>query len=463
MPRYLLHEDIALRSYETIPFCYYRKGACKPCIISREEFSALLSCDGTDVLPEDDTVRSLLERGIIREKVSEDEALLPWQYYHYCSSDFAFGLTLEITQRCNCNCLHCFNATGNEVPKEELSLNQILQILDEAYECGIFFITLTGGEPLLHRDFTAITDAISERGIELTELNTNGSFLTEELLDRFRQKGYDPLIKISYDGIGFHDEMRGRAGMEDAALSAIRLAVQKGFRVMVQMNVNHRNESVILPSLSMLDDMQVYETRLIRTVETPRWKMLHKGESLDWEEFYHRSLELLQTYCSEDHAMNIWVWSLLKASPLDRTYQESFAKFREGGFKGCAAVCSSSRTIPAIGANGRLYPCLQASGYFDAHGIFLGSVHENSLDDLLKGPDYQRMICMTLDERAERHPECGSCEYFQICGGGCPAMGLLYSGAYGAADPTKCLIFKRGIHQKIKKLFADLGYQKLSL
>ncbi len=462
MPRYLLREKIALRSYETIPFCYFKKGAGKPCIVSREEFSVLLSCDGKDVIPEDDTVRSLLKRGVIREKVSEKEALHPWQYYHYCTSDFAFGLILEITRRCNCNCLHCFNASGSEAPKDELSLDQIIRILDEAYECGIFSVTLTGGEPLLHSDFMAITDAIYERGMELTELNTNGSFLTREVLDRFRKKGYDPLIKISFDGIGFHDEMRGRAGMEEAALSAIKLAVQEGFRVMVQMNVNRRNESVILPSLRMLDDMRVPETRLIRTVETPRWEMLHKGESLGWEEYYCRSLELLQNYCSEDHSMSIWVWSLLKASPSDRTYQGSFIKFREGNFKGCAPVCSTVRTIPAIGANGRIYPCMQSSGYLNAHGICLGSVFENSLEDLLKDSEYHRMICMTLDERAEMHPKCGSCEYFRICGGGCPAMGLLYSGAYGAPDPTKCLIFERGIHQKIKKLFDDLGYRELS-
>ena len=463
MPRYLLREDIALRSYENIPFCYCKKGERKPCIVSRQEFSVLLSCDGKDVLPEDDTVRLLLERGVIREKRTEDEALLPWQHYHYCSSDFAFGMNLEITQRCNCNCLHCFNATGSEVPKEELRLDQILHILDEAYECGIFSITLTGGEPLLHRDFMAIADAAYERGIEINELNTNGFFLTRELLHQFRQKGYDPLIKISFDGIGFHDEMRGCAGMEDAALSAIRLAVEEGFRVMVQMNFNRRNASVILPSLRMLDEMHVFETRLIRTMETPRWEKLHQGESLDWETFYNSSIELLQNYCSEDHTMGLWVWPFVKASPIDRTYLETYVKFREGSYKGCASVCSAARTIPSIGANGRIYPCLQASGYFDAHGFVLGNVFENRLEDVLKAPAYRSTICMTLDERARKFSECGSCEYFKICGGGCPALGLLYSGAYGAPDPTKCLIYKRGIHQKIEKLFDDLGYRQLSV
>lgn len=53
--------------------------------------------------------------------------------------------------------------------------------------------------------------------------------------------GCDPLIKISFDGIGHHDWLRNRKGAEEDALRAIRLCIENGFRVKVQTNVHRLN------------------------------------------------------------------------------------------------------------------------------------------------------------------------------------------------------------------------------
>ena len=78
------------------------------------------------------------------------------------------------------------------------------------------------------------------------ELNTNGFFINEEALLRFRSIGCDPLIKISFDGVGHHDWLRNRKGAEEDALRAIRLCKEKGFRVKVQTNVHRKNVSSML-------------------------------------------------------------------------------------------------------------------------------------------------------------------------------------------------------------------------
>lgn len=56
----------------------------------------------------------------------------------------------------------------------------------------------------------------------LEDLNTNGSFLDQTALEQFRKIGCNPLIKISFDGIGYHDWLRNRNGAEADALRAIR-------------------------------------------------------------------------------------------------------------------------------------------------------------------------------------------------------------------------------------------------
>ena len=65
---------------------------------------------------------------------------------------------------------------------------------------------------MLHRNFVEVIEGIYETAIYVEELNTNGYFLNQEALGRFKDIGCYPLIKISFDGTGHHDWLRNRAG-----------------------------------------------------------------------------------------------------------------------------------------------------------------------------------------------------------------------------------------------------------
>ncbi|MFR7952923.1 MAG: hypothetical protein ACLU4P_05255 [Ruminococcus sp.] len=49
--------------------------------------------------------------------------------------------------------------------------------------------------------------------------NTNGYFLRQGVLDQMKERGIRPLMKISFDGIGHHDWLRGRKGAEEGMQS----------------------------------------------------------------------------------------------------------------------------------------------------------------------------------------------------------------------------------------------------
>lgn len=81
----------------------------------------------------------------------------------------------------------------------ELSRDEWRTTLDK---CGVQSITLTGGEPILHPDFMEIMREIHRRGMMVRHINTNGAFITHEMLEEFRTMGAGPLIKISFDCLG---------------------------------------------------------------------------------------------------------------------------------------------------------------------------------------------------------------------------------------------------------------------
>ncbi|MBQ7850289.1 MAG: radical SAM protein, partial [Clostridia bacterium] len=93
----------------------------------------------------------------------------------------------ELTARCNFNCPMCYVHLSDEQVKQqggELTAQQWLQIAKEARDRGLVFALLTGGEPLVRRDFFEIYDGMKEMGI-LISINSNGSLIRGEILERF--------------------------------------------------------------------------------------------------------------------------------------------------------------------------------------------------------------------------------------------------------------------------------------
>ena len=92
--------------------------------------------------------------------------------------------SLEVTMRCNLRCQHCYIPPERRLSRKapELSLVAIQRILDEVTDAGCLWLLLTGGEPLLRRDFLDIYRYARAKGLILS-LFTNGTLVTERIAD----------------------------------------------------------------------------------------------------------------------------------------------------------------------------------------------------------------------------------------------------------------------------------------
>lgn len=111
------------------------------------------------------------------------------RYFH--SKGRRLGLPIagnfELTARCNFNCPMCYVHLSNEqvcAQGGELSARQWLRIAEAARNKGMIFALLTGGEPLVRKDFFEIYDGMRQMGL-LISINTNGSLLKDGILERF--------------------------------------------------------------------------------------------------------------------------------------------------------------------------------------------------------------------------------------------------------------------------------------
>ena len=104
-------------------------------------------------------------------------------YLHVRANKEAIPLsgTFEITPRCNFSCRMCY-VHENVSPSMEMSAKEWIELGRTARDAGMLFLLITGGEPLLRKDFPEIYTELRRLGL-MVSINTNASLLTDELLD----------------------------------------------------------------------------------------------------------------------------------------------------------------------------------------------------------------------------------------------------------------------------------------
>lgn len=111
-------------------------------------------------------------------------------------------LTLELTKRCNNNCIHCYNnlpANDKSAMEKELSTAYIKDLIDQAVDLGLLWILLTGGEIFLRSDFFDLYRHIIKKGV-LVSIFSNASLITPDHIHLFKK--YPPRdIEISVYGV----------------------------------------------------------------------------------------------------------------------------------------------------------------------------------------------------------------------------------------------------------------------
>jgi len=138
-------------------------------------------------------------------------------------------LMLEPLFRCNLACVGCGKIDyEDDILNKRLSVEDCLKAVDE---CGAPIVSIPGGEPLLHHGIEEIVAGIVARK-KFVYLCTN-ALLLEKRLDRFKPSPY-LTFSVHLDGMReHHDRAVNQPGTFDRAVSAIKAAKARGFRVNV--------------------------------------------------------------------------------------------------------------------------------------------------------------------------------------------------------------------------------------
>lgn len=129
-------------------------------------------------------------------------------------------LILRVTENCNSRCITC-NAWKNRYD-DELTTEEMRDILRQCRDCGIDGVRLTGGEPLVRTDIADIVRECDSLGFRDIYIGTNG-LLLEEKAEELIENGVTH-FGVSIDGIGkTNDVIRGVSDAYKRSVEGINL------------------------------------------------------------------------------------------------------------------------------------------------------------------------------------------------------------------------------------------------
>ena len=446
-------EQYELRGWEKLPYALVNRRALSPAFMKRAEFDALRLCSGRvdldmGIIPAQQRQLALrFEQLGIVERCEPGAGIEPSQEYRLYPARYIRTAHWSVTGRCNYRCRHCY-MSAPDAKLGELGHESVMEIVRQLGECGVRSVTLTGGEPLVRRDFMEIVDALLERGIVIPTIYSNGRLVTDALLDALEARGIRPEFNMSYDGPGYHDWLRGVPGAEGYAEAAFLRCRDRGFPTGAELCIFGANKGSLRESVRRLAGWGCRSLKVNPVGNVGAWKEGGYGLAIDMRELFGLYLDYIPQYYEDGLPLTIQLGGFFSASPR-RPEQYEIPLMRPCGEPESSCICGHARVVMYISAEGRALPCMALSGMELQKEFPL--ITEQGLAKCLSDSRYMRFIDTRVSEYLERNTECADCEYAHTCAGGCRASALESEpGALFGPDPYACELFRGGWAPKIR-------------
>ena len=329
-----------------------------------------------------------------------------------------YSVLFELTARCNMNCVHCYLQNVHDT--KELSYDKIIEIIDILYEKGIVFLTFTGGEILLRKDFVDIYLYAKKKGF-LVELFTNGYLFDDKIIDALAE--YPPLlVDISLYGAS-ENTYRKVTGLQNAFARVIqncKKLKKAGIRVSLKSPIIDLTYPEIKDMQMLADKLQipfVYTFEICNTIDRQDMPKMHQI-----------SLNKALEYEFANHYKQIQTEGRKSKSNYDEIINE--LRTNEKVYSCNVAVNSF-----VVDYNGKMCPCMKLRH----RGIKLEkNNYEKIWSDFKK---YSAQIA-TMDYK------CKGCEALYYCDV-CPAeMDFLYNDPeYRPENACKCAYIRKAFYE----------------
>src|SRR5579864_6852473 len=153
------------------------------------------------------------------------------------------SVLIDFTYLFNERCVHCYLDHDD---KGEMTTAEIKGILDQLAEAGVFFLTFSGGEVFMRRDFLELVE-YARRLTFNVKIKTNGVMIHEAEAKRLRELGVEQVqLSVYSHRPEVHDAITKLPGSLKRTIGSIRFLKSQGLKVTmsnVLMTVNRQDQA----------------------------------------------------------------------------------------------------------------------------------------------------------------------------------------------------------------------------
>ncbi len=346
-----------------------------------------------------------------------------------CENGFLWSVFIEMTYKCNCRCIHCYNPAFRGT--EQLSFEKAKEIIDDAVQLGCFELTLSGGECTLDSDFIQIVEYARSKRLKVN-IFTNGITLYDnpDLLKKIVSLyPYQVGISVYSAQKELHEKVTTIKGSWDKSTAVLEKLKQYGVNTQVKCvqlaeTVSSWRETIELAK--KYDSAVAIDVTLTPTIEGNKktWAHLVKDE------------DLIQLFSAPDSPMYVGNWTEPPEIKLDR----------DGPcYAGSHTVC--------------ITPQLNVTGCVSLPIVF-GSLKTERLYDIWtngiknKESELYKWQHITLD----KFKDCFKEDYCRFCHF-CAGMGMLEDKLFAKSELLcKLAKMKRDVFYSLKEKKGDTPY-----
>ena len=334
---------------------------------------------------------------------------------------------LDLTYRCNNDCRHCWLRIPAESPerKNELDLEKIREIVDEARKMGCREWNISGGEPMLRPDFMEIFDYVTTKSA-LYSINTNGTLITPRIARLLKRKGTKMIALYGADA-KIHDHITRNPGSFDAAMRGFAYLKEAGAGFIVQL-------------IPMRDNYHQFD-EMVRLAQSlsQYWRIgaawLHMSADGDRE----RNQEILRQRLDPEDVVELDRPDF--SNEIVMKGQKKKLCCHEGKEDFIFASCIASRRDFHVDPYGKMSFCCFIKDKAMRYDLKEGSFNEC----------WEKFIPLLADKvrgGKEYRQNCGSCSNRSMCRW-CPAYGYLEHGRFSAKIDYLCDVARE--NRKLKE------------
>ncbi|RCW29644.1 radical SAM/SPASM domain-containing protein [Marinilabilia salmonicolor] len=307
---------------------------------------------------------------------------------HFKGKPQLTNLHLEIISKCNERCIHCYIPHDNKISYMKPDLFH--DILNQCVKMNVLNLTLSGGEPLLHKNFCDYLRKCREYDFSVNVLS-NLTLLNDEIIKEMK---LNPLLSVQVSlysmNSDIHDRITQMKGSFEKTKNAILTLVQNEIPMQLSCPIMKQNK--------------------LSYGEVIKWAEKHNipvGDDYGIIAEYNHTNENLKCRLSIEEIKKVVEDKVANdAKYLEQILSEAEKKKDN---KANDSVCSVCRSTICISHNGDVYPC---EGWQD---YTVGNIKETSLHEIWENSERNQFL---RSLRNQDFPQCIKCpdkEYCNMC------------------------------------------------